>query len=84
MLRYLALRLAVLAASLVLASLVVFVILRLLPGDSAGTTLGVGATAEQLETLRNPSQRHGLPVGLSQLRRQPAHSGRSPGPRRRW
>lgn len=52
MLRYLALRVAVLVASLVLASLVIFVILRLLPGDSAGTTLGAGTTAEQLETLR--------------------------------
>ncbi|WP_127573910.1 ABC transporter permease [Georgenia faecalis] len=52
MVRYVALRLGVLLASLVLASLVVFVILRLLPGDSAGVSLGVGTTTEQLEQLR--------------------------------
>lgn len=52
MLRYLALRLAALAASLVGASIVVFGLLRLLPGDSAGANLGVGTTAEQLEVLR--------------------------------
>lgn len=52
MLRYVALRLGMLLASLLLASVVVFLILRLLPGDSAGVSLGVGTTADQLEQLR--------------------------------
>lgn len=52
MLRYLFQRLVVLVVSLVLASVLIFVILRWLPGDSAGATLGVGATSDQLEELR--------------------------------
>lgn len=52
MLRYVALRLGMLLASLLLASVVVFLILRLLPGDSAGVSLGVGTTADQLDQLR--------------------------------
>lgn len=47
------LRIGTLLISLVLASVVVFVVLRLLPGDSAGTSLGVGTTADQLEQLRS-------------------------------
>lgn len=41
-----------LLGSLFLASVIIFVLLRLLPGDSAGASLGVGTTAEQLEQLR--------------------------------
>ncbi|ROR71946.1 ABC transporter permease [Bogoriella caseilytica] len=52
MLRYASQRLVVLLVSLVLASVLIFVILRWLPGDSAGGTLGVGATSDQLEELR--------------------------------
>lgn len=50
--RTVALRVASLVASLLLASVVVFVVLRLLPGDSTGASLGVGATGEQLDQLR--------------------------------
>jgi peptide/nickel transport system permease protein len=51
--RLLLLRIGSLLISLVLASVLVFVVLRLLPGDSAGTSLGVGTTADQLEQLRS-------------------------------
>lgn len=51
-LRFVAVRLASLLVSLALASVIVFVVLRLLPGDSAGTSLGVGTTTDQLESLR--------------------------------
>ncbi len=47
------LRVGALLISLVLASVVVFVVLRLLPGDAAGTSLGVGTTTDQLESLRS-------------------------------
>jgi ABC-type dipeptide/oligopeptide/nickel transport system permease component len=40
MLRYVAVRLVTLLVSLVLAAVVVFVVLRLLPGDSAGVFEG--------------------------------------------
>lgn len=50
--RFVITRVLSLVASLILASLIVFVVLRLLPGDSAGASLGVGTTAEQLELLR--------------------------------
>lgn len=46
-------RVGTLVVSLLLASVVVFGVLRLLPGDSAGTSLGVGTTADQLEQLRS-------------------------------
>lgn len=46
-------RVGTLVVSLLLASAVVFGVLRLLPGDSAGTSLGVGTTADQLEQLRS-------------------------------
>lgn len=47
------LRIGTLLISLVLASVVVFVVLRLLPGDAAGASLGVGTTTDQLESLRS-------------------------------
>ncbi|MET0433706.1 MAG: ABC transporter permease [Cellulomonas sp.] len=47
------LRIGALLISLVLASVVVFVVLRLLPGDAAGATLGVGTTTDQLDQLRS-------------------------------
>ncbi|MBE7699669.1 ABC transporter permease [Oerskovia sp. Sa1BUA8] len=50
--RYLLTRVGTLLLSLLLASVVVFAVLRFLPGDSAGTSLGVGTTSEQLEQLR--------------------------------
>ena len=47
------LRVGSLLISLVLASVVVFVVLRLLPGDAAGVfSLGVGTTTDQLDQLR--------------------------------
>lgn len=49
---FVARKIGTLLLSLFIASIVVFTLLRLLPGDSAGTTLGVGTTAEQLEQLR--------------------------------
>jgi peptide/nickel transport system permease protein len=52
MLRYLLRRTAILAGSLVLAAGVLFVLLRLLPGDPANALLPVGATAEQIEAAR--------------------------------
>jgi peptide/nickel transport system permease protein len=51
--RHLLLRIGSLLVSLVLASIVVFVVLRLLPGDAAGATLGVGTTTDQLDQLRS-------------------------------
>jgi peptide/nickel transport system permease protein len=51
--RHLLLRIGSLLISLVGASVIVFVVLRLLPGDSAGTSLGVGTTADQLAQLRS-------------------------------
>lgn len=50
--RFLLARFGSLVVSLFIASVVIFALLRLLPGDSAGTTLGVGTTAEQLQQLR--------------------------------
>jgi ABC-type dipeptide/oligopeptide/nickel transport systems, permease components len=38
--------------SLFLASVLIFAIIRILPGDTAAASLGVGATVEQLEQLR--------------------------------
>jgi peptide/nickel transport system permease protein len=51
--RHLLLRIGSLLVSLVLASIIVFVVLRLLPGDAAGATLGVGTTTDQLDQLRS-------------------------------
>ncbi|RYE09975.1 MAG: ABC transporter permease [Hyphomicrobiales bacterium] len=52
MLAYLARRLLILALSLVIAAVVLFVLLRLLPGDPANALLGVGATEAQIEAAR--------------------------------
>jgi peptide/nickel transport system permease protein len=51
--RLLLLRIGSLLISLLLASVLVFVVLRLLPGDAAGASLGVGTTTDQLEQLRS-------------------------------
>ncbi|XBH21879.1 ABC transporter permease [Jonesiaceae bacterium BS-20] len=52
MARFITVRVASLLASLFIASVLIFVVLRMLPGDSAGATLGVGTTADQLAQLR--------------------------------
>jgi peptide/nickel transport system permease protein len=52
MIGYLIRRTSVLALSLVAAGLVLFVLLRLLPGDPAAALLGVGATEAQIATAR--------------------------------
>jgi peptide/nickel transport system permease protein len=57
MLRFLLLRVSLLALTLFAVSLVIFVITRLLPGDVATMILGMQATPEDLSTLR---QRLGL------------------------
>ncbi|AJE45819.1 ABC transporter permease [Celeribacter indicus] len=48
MLRYLLRRIVILLLSLFVAALVLFVLLRLLPGDPAAALVGVGATPEQI------------------------------------
>ncbi|WP_163849791.1 ABC transporter permease [Pseudooceanicola aestuarii] len=48
MLGYLLRRLVILALSLFIAAVVLFVLLRLLPGDPAAALVGVGATPEQI------------------------------------
>ncbi|WP_436531787.1 ABC transporter permease [Actinoplanes sp. HUAS TT8] len=50
--RYLVRRTAILIGSLFLAAVVLFVLLRLLPGDPANALLPVGATPEQIEAAR--------------------------------
>ncbi|HLR94432.1 MAG TPA: ABC transporter permease [Jiangellaceae bacterium] len=52
MLAYLVLRTAILAGSLVVASMITFALLSLLPGDPAQTILGVNATPDAVATLR--------------------------------
>ncbi|KAE8763485.1 ABC transporter permease [Georgenia thermotolerans] len=52
MARYLARRVAFLLLSLVVATVVIFVLLRLLPGDPANALLSVNATAEQVAAAR--------------------------------
>lgn len=52
MTRYLLRRTLVLALSLIAAGLVLFVLLRLLPGDPAAALLGVGATEAQIAAAR--------------------------------
>lgn len=49
---YLARRLVILALSLAIAAVVLFALLRLLPGDPANALVGVGATPEQIEAAR--------------------------------
>ncbi|SHM59932.1 peptide/nickel transport system permease protein [Cryptosporangium aurantiacum] len=51
--RYLLRRLAFLLVSLLLASVVLFVLLRMLPGDPANALLSVGATPDQIEAARH-------------------------------
>ena len=51
-LTYLLRRLAILLLSLLLAAVVLFVLLRLLPGDPANALLGVGATEAQIAAAR--------------------------------
>jgi len=51
-LAYLARRLVILILSLFIAAVVLFILLRLLPGDPANALLGVGATAAQIEAAR--------------------------------
>ncbi|MGB3900957.1 MAG: ABC transporter permease [Mesorhizobium sp.] len=50
---YLAKRLAVAAATLVLASIVVFAVLEIVPGDPARLMLGMNASAQQVDLLRD-------------------------------
>ncbi|PPE78037.1 ABC transporter permease [Kaistia algarum] len=52
MFTYLLRRLAVLILSLFIAAIVLFVLLRLLPGDPANALLGIGATDAQIEAAR--------------------------------
>ncbi|MDT0683831.1 ABC transporter permease [Roseicyclus sp. F158] len=52
MLGYMTRRLVILLLSLVAAAIVLFVLLRLLPGDPANALVGVGATPEQIEAAR--------------------------------
>jgi peptide/nickel transport system permease protein len=52
MISYVLRRTAILLGSLVLAAVVLFVLLRLLPGDPANALLPVGATPEQIEAAR--------------------------------
>ncbi|MET9121045.1 ABC transporter permease [Streptomyces sp. NPDC004528] len=53
MARYLLRRLAFLVVSLALASIVLFVLLRLLPGDPANALTSVGASPEQIAAARH-------------------------------
>jgi peptide/nickel transport system permease protein len=50
---YLLQRLAIAVATLILASMVVFAVLEIIPGDPARLMLGMNASADQIETLRN-------------------------------
>jgi peptide/nickel transport system permease protein len=52
MLAYTLRRTAILIASLLIAACVLFVLLRLLPGDPANALLGVGATEQQIAAAR--------------------------------
>lgn len=52
MILYLVRRTLLLAVSLPVAAVVLFLLLRLLPGDPAGALLGLGATAEQVAAFR--------------------------------
>src|SRR3954451_22921086 len=52
MLPYLLRRLAFLVVSLVVAMIVIFVLLRLLPGDPANALLSVNATPDQIAAAR--------------------------------
>ncbi|PSJ58645.1 ABC transporter permease [Pseudaminobacter soli (ex Li et al. 2025)] len=62
MFSYVVRRLAILVLSLFIASLVLFVLLRLLPGDPANTLLSVGADPQQIEAAREQLGSN-LPLG---------------------
>ena len=67
MLRYILRRTLVLALSLVVAGLVLFVLLRLLPGDPAAALLSVGADEAQIAAAREQVGSD-LPIGRQLLR----------------
>lgn len=67
MLRYLLRRTLVLALSLIAAGLVLFVLLRLLPGDPAAALLSVGADEAQIAAAREQVGSD-LPIGQQLLR----------------
>ena len=70
---YLLKRLAIAVATLVLASMVVFAVLEILPGDPARLMLGMNASADQVELLRNQMGLNApLGLALSALGRRPA------------
>lgn len=50
---YLLQRLAIAVVTLILASMVVFAVLEVIPGDPARLMLGMNASADQIETLRD-------------------------------
>ena len=64
MLLYTLQRLAVLAATLVIASLIVFAVMNILPGNAAQTMLGPTATPEAVAALAHK-------LGLDQPARRP-------------
>ena len=72
MLTYLLRRLAILVLSLLIAAVVLFVLLRLLPGDPANALLGVGATESQIAAARAPGRlRPAAGRAVRHLPRQP-------------
>ena len=62
MLRYLAIRALSLAVSLAVASVVIFALIRVIPGDPASYMLGLNATEETLAALRAELGLDGAPV----------------------
>jgi len=60
MIRYIARRLLSLVLTLVLASLIVFLAMEVVPGDPASVMLGVNAQPETLAALRQELERHTL------------------------
>src|SRR5690625_6203021 len=52
-LEFFASRIGLLLLAILLTSMIVFLLLRVLPGDPAGALLGAGTTDEQLEQLRS-------------------------------
>ena len=62
MIAYVLRRLALLTISMILAIMVLFVLLRLLPGDPASTLISIGAGQEQIEAAREQLGTD-LPIG---------------------
>jgi len=62
MLRYIALRALSLAVSLTVASIVIFALIRVIPGDPASYMLGLNATEETLAALRAELGLDGAPL----------------------